>query len=162
MAEAMAVAGLVVSVAGGIYQGIQASNQADAQAKAMNARAAQERTQAVQEQAQAQQRAIAEHRKMDLVMSAERAAAASSGAGASDPSVLTNEGRILAQGGYNFDSAIYGGNTRAAGLNTQASFDDYQADQTRAGGQSRMIGGIVSTLGSGLAQGSTLYSKYYA
>ncbi len=160
MALPLAIVGTVLSVGGQIMSAVQGSEAADAQAKAMQAKADAERRAGIQEQAQAQQRQIAQNRRTAYALSAARAGAAASGAGAEDPSVVTNEGNIGAQGQYNADSALYVGNVRAAGLQTQAGLDDFQASQMKAAGQSKLIGGIAGAVGSAVSSGSSLYDKY--
>lgn len=155
-----AAIGTALSVAGSAYQGIQASAAGEAQQRAMQYRAEQERVAAGQIQAGAQRRAGEDRLKTEIVLSAARAEAAGSGAGASDPTVVTNEGSIAARGAYNFDSALYIGNSQAAGLETQAGLDLFQGEQAAQAGQSRMYGGFASSAGTALTGAASLYSKY--
>jgi len=156
----VAVVGTVLSVGGQVMGAMQAQAQGEAQQKALNARAEAERRQAVQAGAEAQQKAIQDQRRAAYVLSNERAAAAASGAGASDPTIATNEGRIGAQGQYNFDTSLYAGNVRAANLETQASYDTWEGEQAKAAGDARMVTGLTGAAGSALSGGKSLYEKY--
>ena len=160
LAMPAAIVGTVLSVGGQIYSAIQAGAAGDREAKAMEARAASEKRAAGQEAAAAQQRAIETSRKAAYVASAERAGAAASGAGASDPSIVTNEGNIEARREFGVASDLFIGASRAAGLEDQANLDLYGAEQARSAGRSRMIGGFATALGSAVSGGASLYEKY--
>jgi hypothetical protein len=126
--------------------------------------------QAGQEQASSQRQAIEERQKEALVLSSDRAVAAGGGTTGSDPSVVTVEGQVGAKGEYNALSALYTGNERAAGLNTQASLDRYSGTQALQAGNfsadasnfraNNMRVSSVGTIFGGVAQAGSLYAKY--
>ena len=156
----VAVVGTVLSVGGQVMGAMQANAQGEAQAKAMEYRAAAEKRQAGEEAAASQRKAQETARRAAYVLSAERAGAAAGGGGASDPSIVTNEGNIIARGEYGVASDLYVGKSRGAGLETQAGLDLFQAEQAREAGQSKMIGGFATALGSAATQGTSLYDRY--
>lgn len=158
--QAVAIGGAVVSALGTAYSAIQAQQAGIAEKRAADYRAQQERQAAIAAQATASQKAADQALRTEYTLSAARAAAAGSGAGATDPTVENVEGQLKARGDYNVASELYTGNERAAGLTTQAGLDVYQGSQAAAAGTSKMYGGLLSGLGQAMNTGSSLYEKY--
>lgn len=148
---AVPIAGAVITALSTAYMAVSAAQQGAAQKKAADYKAQQEQVQAGQEQAASQQRASEDARKTEYVLSAARANAGASGGGVDDPSVVTNEGNIMARGHQNVLADLYTGNERAAGLVSQSGADIFEGDQYAAAGQDRMIGGFGTAIGSGLS-----------
>lgn len=103
--------------------------------------------------------------KTELVSSAALARAAASGAGASDPTVISIIARTAGEGAYRSALAIYEGEAqarvdimKAAAARAEGAMADAdsQTAQTFAGI------GAASTLMSGAARVSTMYDKYWA
>ncbi len=135
----------------------QAQKQAlDYQARSMDVKAGQDR-------AAAQRGAIGERRKEDLILSRSQAVAAASGAGASDPTVLNNEGFIVREGELGALTDLYRGEESARGLEEGAGLRRYEGAAGLSGAEARagaMRTAAVGTLFQGAAQASTLYAKY--
>ncbi len=140
------VAGTVMSAVGARNAGIAANQEADYRAQEAH-------IQAGQELAASQRSSIEQIRQMRLVESRGQALAASSGAGALDPSVVDIMGDLETQGRYKAAVAGYEGQDKAANLDNQATLDRF------SGGQAEKAGNIkaVSTLMSGA---SDLWTKY--
>lgn len=144
---------LAASVGGSVLSGlgqIQAGRAANANAKFQ---AAQLEQQAGQERASAQREAIAQRRQATIAQSNAQAAAASSGGGATDPTVLNITGNLAKEGEYNALSALFEGEERARGLGLQATTARMEGKQAKRQG---MIGGISTIIGGA---GSAM-SKY--
>lgn len=123
------------------------------QAKAMEQQAGQER-------ASSQREALEARRQAKLVQSRARALAAAGGGDTSDPTVVNLLGDIDTEGELRALTALYQGEEKAKGL-------EYQAQVTKMGGiadynvaKSKANAALVSTAGSIISQGSSLYAKY--
>lgn len=147
MATVASIGGSILSGLGQMQAGKAAQQSANSQAQQLEQRAGQER-------AASQRVAIEERRKGKIAISNAQAAAASSGGGATDPTVLNIEGAIAKQGEYNALSALFDGEERARGQELQAVASRYEGKQARRAG---MAGG-VSTIISGA--GNALMAKY--
>lgn len=152
LAIAAAAMTAVSSIASGLGQ-IQAGKAADVSAKFQ---AGQLEQQAGQERASSQRTAIEERRRSDIAISDATAAAAFSGGGATDPTVMNITGGLAKQGEYNALSALFEGEEKARGLRLGATAARMEGKQAKKQG---MIGG-VSTIIGGLGQAGMGYSKY--
>jgi hypothetical protein len=148
--EIAAIATIGGSIVSGLGQ-IQAGRAANVSAKFQ---AAQAQQQAGQERATAQRVAIEERRKANIALSNAQAAAAMSGGGTLDPTVMRLTGGLAQQGEYNALSALFEGEERARGMELGAAAKRMEGKQARRSG---MIGGL-STIAAGIGQG--LYQKY--
>lgn len=103
---------------------------------------------AMEERASAQRQAGEEQRKARLAQSRLGAVAGASGAGSSDPSVMTLFEGIGREGDYNAAAATAAGEQKAAGLSYQSALDRWTADTgariKRAGAKSTLIGGFLN------------------
>lgn len=142
----IAAASTVISTVGAIKQGQDQAFQAQQQAAAL-------RNQANADEAAAQRTAQNTRRQTDYVMSRARAIAASSGAGASDPTVVNVEGEIAGQGEYNALTSLYEGSTAGGNARSQATAVYNEGQAAKSAGYLRG----ATTLLSG---GTTLYTKY--
>lgn len=125
--ELLGLAGAALSGVGSIVGGIAQSNAMEAQAKAAERQASEER-------AASQREAIQRSKEARLVMSRQQAVAASSGAGATDPTVLKLMGDVAGQGYVNSQAAIYEGESRGRALEDQAAISRMQGRQARLSG----------------------------
>lgn len=143
--------------------GIAQQNAADYQAKTMEIQAGQER-------AASQRTAIAQGRQKQLVLSRAQAIAGASGAGASDPSVITNESNIEREGTLNSLNSLYRGEQTAQGLEEGAGLKRYEGDASAYGGAASAAGTYAkadamdtAAFGSGFsgaANAGSLYMRY--
>jgi hypothetical protein len=156
----MMAAGTVLGASGQIQAGNAAAAQGLAQQQAENYKAGVLTQQAGQERAAGQRAAEIQNRQATLVNSTIRARAAASGAGATDPSVVTNEGRVAGMGEYNALSALYSGEEKARGEENQAELDVNMGDQEAAAGRFKQSASRISALSSLLSGGGSLYGKY--
>lgn len=146
--------GLIASVGGSVLSGLgqmQAGKAANANAKFQ---AAQMEQQAGQERASSQREAIAQRRQANIMRSNAQAAAAASGGGATDPTVLNITGNLAKEGEYNALSALFEGEERARGLNLQATTTRMEGKQAKKQG---MIGGAATIIG-GVGSAMSKYS----
>ena len=142
----IAGAATVVSTVSAIQQGNDARHQADAQALAL-------RNQANADAAAAQRTAVNSRRQAQYAISRGQALAASSGAGATDPTVASVLGQIAGEGEYHALTSLYEGGTSSQNLNSQATA---ASSEGRAYQRAGYLKGI-STLMTG---GTTLATKY--
>jgi len=129
----------------------QASAQREAGAAADQAaqyRAAQLEQQAGQERAASQRKSIEARRRSALAMSRAQALAASSGAGALDPTVLKIMSGITGEGELEARTELYQGEERAIGQEAGAAASRYEGAQARRAGEikakSTILGGLTS------------------
>lgn len=142
----IAGAATVLSTASAIQQGVEQRHQADIQAMDL-------RNQANADAAAAQRQAIDERRKAQYMVSRGQALAASSGAGATDPTVLSVLGQIAGEGEYHALTSLYEGGTQSENLRSAAQAASNEGD---AAYRSGIVKGI-STLMTGM---TTLKTKY--
>jgi hypothetical protein len=141
--------GALVSAAGTIAAG-------KAQQQAADYEAAQLDVQAKDERAAAQAQALDERRRQRLALSALTARSAASGFTATDPTTMKLAGDIAKYGEYRAQSAQYVGNSRAAGLNAQAT-------GARLSGQAAVTGsyyGAAGTIIGGIGGMADTYARY--
>lgn len=138
----------VLSATGAATAGVAANNMAKSKAE-------QSEIAGREAVAASQRQAIQVRRQGNLVQSRAQAVAASSGAGASDPTVLDIMGGIGAQTEYNALSALYVGQSEAR--NRQA-----EANAARFEGKQAMVKGFMDAGASVLSGGASLYDKYMA
>ena len=138
--------GTVVSAAGTIAAGERAPAAAEYQAKQLDIKANEEVAAAQREEQQTR-------REKNLVLSRQQALAASSGLGASDPTIADLAGETEAFGEYRAGLVRYGGEERSTGLKMQA-------EGARYTGESARIGATYSAFGTILGGVSSFFSKY--
>jgi len=139
---ALGVISAAIGAIGTIAQGVAANNQAQFEAE-------QQKMQGKEELAAAQRQADQQRKEAALVQSRQQALAASSGAGASDPTIIKLMTDTAGQGELNAQGTLYGGEQRKRGL-----FD--QASATRLSGQASLFGSFLGGAGQ-LASG---FAKY--
>lgn len=144
----LATIGMIAGLAGTAVSAVGTIAAGAAQKNAMDYRAAQEKQAALESTAAAQRTSLEHQRQAGLAQSRLQAVAAASGAGATDPGVLSLGGNIAGRGEYQSLMDMYTGENRAAGLNDAATADEMtgSADQTgsyfAAGGT--ILGGAAS------------------
>lgn len=143
---ALLLGGAALGAGGAIAEG-------NSQAASLNAEAAASERRASEEKAAAQRQAIQRRREASVVLSRQQAVAAASGGTATDPTVLDLMGDTAAEGQYQVNTALYEGDTKAAGLLDQASIDRARARQARFAGfinaGSTMLNGLGGMSKSG-------------
>lgn len=150
----LAIAGAVTGGIGTIAQASAAQQQAEAQARAQDMQAAAEERQAREREAASQRDAIERGKQADLVLSRQQAVAASSGAGATDPTVLQIMGNTAQTGAYQSAAAIYEGTAAAQSLDEKAAIDRYTAEEKRRAAPTL----AAATMLSGISNFSTKLS----
>ena len=140
------VFGSIISAVGTIAAGQQAQAAANFQAKQLE-------QQGVQELAASQRESYEFKQNKERALSRQVAVAASSGLSASDPSVLYLAGETAARGRYQEEMAIYTGQERKQGLETQAKV-------TRMSGQAAAQGAGFSAAGTILGGFASFFDKY--
>lgn len=136
--------GTVLSVIGAFRSG----SAADAAAKAESAQLKQN---AGQERAASQREALEQRRQAKLLSSRAQAIAGKQG-GALDPSVVENIADIDAEGEYRKMVALYGGESRAQGIEYGAKVKRYQGQTTKSAYQMK---GLSTLLSGGASLGTT-------
>lgn len=142
----IAAASTVVGTYSAIKQGQDQQQQAQAQALAL-------RNQANADAAASQRQAEETRRQTGYVLSRAQALAASSGAGATDPTVVNLEGNIAGRGEYNALTQLYEGNISEGNLNSQA-------EAARNAGRATARAGVLKGVTTALSGGTSLYTKY--
>jgi len=152
--------GAGAALGGTILQaGAQARN-ADYQEKVAQAESDALKAKANDDAAAAEREQLTQNRKTDLVLSRARALSASSGAGATDPTVLTNEGAIAQQGGYNALSSLYEGQSRARNDTYQSGIQLFKGQQAADALPFQIGGTILNGLSSFATNRAAL--RYYS
>lgn len=121
------------------------------------------RVNAGQAQAAAQRSAIDIDRQTQLNASRALAVAASSGGGASDPTVVSLLSQNAADGAYRKAAALYEGEDQARAMNLQASGVDVGSRIAQGNSKARQAAMLVDTAASaygGYARGTSMRSKY--
>jgi hypothetical protein len=113
--------------------------------------------QAGQARASAQRQALDERHNADLAGSRAQAAAAASGAGATDPTVVNIQGDIAKEGEYRYGMALYNGEEYARGLEGQANAKRASAKAAQFAGYMNAASTVLSAGGK---HGQTLLDKY--
>lgn len=132
----LSILGTALSAGGAVLGGIQANAAAKEQAKSMEKKGD-------AEYAIAQRKMLEGKRQANLLVSRQRAVAAASGGGVSDPTVESIMGKTEARGGYNALMDMYNGATMRDDL--------YQtAAATRTEGRGALVGSFINA-------GSTIF-----
>lgn len=143
--EIAMAASAALSAAGSIVGGVSANNQAQAQA-------ANAEMQAQEQKAIAQREAVRKGKEARLIQSRQRAVAASSGGGAKDPTIMDLMGDVESEASYQKQAALYEGETRARGLEAEASL-------ARSRGRQSMFSGFIGA-GSSILSGYSQFQQY--
>jgi len=155
-----------VTAATGEIMGAMSHAQFGAQAKASaDFQAAQLQQNAGQAQASAQRSAYDAGRQTDYANSRALAVAASSGGGASDPTVVNLMARNAGEGAYRQAVALYGGDEKARLMNMQADAKEFEGANTEA--NSNQVAGSQlfkagSTLLGSLGRNASLLARFGA
>lgn len=155
-----------LAIAGMAMQGLGTIQAADAQKMAGQAtRDSSYYTGSILDQQAGQTRASSQRKADQERLNATRAgsrvqAIAAANGGASDPSVLKIQSDIAGQGEYNALSALYTGEERARGLETEANLKRYEGDAAVAGAAMKSQAAMYSGFGTMMSSGGSLYSKY--
>lgn len=146
IASVAGLAGSVVSAIGTIAAG-------QAQKRAANFEAQQLEIRGKEERAAAQREAFQTAREKGLIQSRQQALAASSGAGALDPTILDLASDVEGEGTYRELLAQYGGEERAKGARAQAA-------GARMSGRAAATGSMFDAAGTILGGFSTFYDRF--
>jgi hypothetical protein len=152
----LSVAGTAMGVVGAVSSARAQKQAGKHQEEAAGFRAKQLDQQAGQERAVAQHQAIEARRRSGLAQSRAQALAASSGAGAVDPTVLNLVSGIAGEGELSAGNALYSGEERALGQETSASANRYEGGQARRAGEVR----AETTIMGGVASAASSLSRY--
>lgn len=144
LAKTMAVAGTVMSAVGTVTSGVAQNNAAKFEASQLEARATAER-------ASAQREALQERKQKDMVISRAKAVGATSGGGV-DLNLL---GKIEEAGEYNALTAMWEGEERARGAESQAAATRWSGKRAKLAG----FIGAASTAAGDYARISHDYSR---
>lgn len=139
---------LLSSVGSTILSAFGQNKAGQAQSGAYKIYAMEDRQNAQQASAAAQQQALEVQRQANIVASRAQAVAASSGGGATDPSVLNTIANIHKWGTYNSLNALYQGAATARAYNVRADSEDYMAKQARTSGKLNAIDTILGNAGT--------------
>lgn len=145
LAIAAPIAATVLGAAGRYQAGRAEEANAEFQASQLEANASTAR-------GMAQRRAAEEHRQERLAQSRLRALAQG---GSTDPTVVNLSADLAGEGEYRALTALYEGEERARGMETQATARRWEGKQAKRAGT---IGAVTSVVG-GLG-GSSLFDKY--
>ena len=156
----LGVAGTFLSAMGQMQSGASQVELGQHAQQLAQFQAAQLRQNAGTDVAAAQRSAVDIQRQSDYVASHALAVAASSGGGASDPTVINLIARTAGETAYRKSVALYQGDQAARGANMQADATIYGGEMARAKGA--QVGaasdiGAATTLVKG---GASLFSKY--
>lgn len=146
MAQALAIGGAALKAGGTIFS-------SRSQAKSLKSEAAQLDVQAGQTQASSQRDAIEQRRQARLVQSRALAVAAASGGGADDPGVVNIISDIAGEGEYRAMTALYNGDTEAAGLRGQATARRKEAKNVKTAG-------LINAASTLVGAGSSMFDRY--
>lgn len=156
MGGAMGMIGGIFSFMGSLASADAMRQQGEDERTAAYFKADREEERGQQERAVQQRGALRKRRETGIVESAIQAKAASSGGGASDPTVVDLSGAVAKEGEYQALQQMWLGEQRGRDLENQASLDrfvgeakkrnaDAKADATILGG----VGGLIGSLGKG-------------
>lgn len=159
-AGVLAISGAAMSVSGNLASGQAAKEQGAAKQIAANYSAAALDQQAGQVRAQTSAQVAEQARQTQLILSSGRARAASSGAGATDPTVVGLEGGVAGRGEYNNLSLLYSGNEKATGMENQANLDRFTGQQDYIAGKEGQQTYDTKAVTSAISGASSMYSKY--
>ncbi len=148
------------TLVGRFIQGRAANQAGIAQEAAANYEADQMVSLAGNEVAASQREAFETERQRDLLLSRQKAVAASSGGGASDPTVLDLMADVDREGTYRADMVRYTGADRASGLLAQARATRMSGAAARRGGQLARTGTIIGGFGEALGSAGSMFARY--
>lgn len=160
VAAAAMIAGTLLQMKGQRDQAKVTQQQGAAFATSKSFEAEQLESNALQTQAAAQREAFEHERQARIVASRALAVAGASGAGVSDPTVMDVIADIDGVGALRKATAIYQGAERARHMRMAAAgarFEGYTGQETA---NDAADAGMLSALGSGIAGGGSLYSRY--
>lgn len=157
---ALTVAGTALSAKGARDAGAAERVAGERRQAAAAFEAEQLRQKAGQEIAASQRAALEETRKADLVQSRAIALAAASGAGVSDPTVVSLLARNKGEGAYRAAVALYEGEDRARTLRLNAQTRDYEGRGALEAGLAREAASRTAGTASMLRGASSLYDRY--
>lgn len=146
LAKPLGIAGTLFSAIGSIGAGKAAKRSADAEAARL-------RRQAGQTRASAQREALEAKRSSRYAQSRALAVAASSGAGANDPTVQNIIADLAGEGEYGALTALYEGEERALGMEDTAT-------ATQREGRAKRTAGYLQGASTLLSGASSLSEKY--
>lgn len=156
------IAGTALTAAGQQQQGVASTTVASRKAALADFQAQQLETNALTAQASAQRQALEEQRNAAIVSSRALAVAASSGGGASDPTVINMMARIAAEGQYRATVSLYNGETQANQQRAQAAAKRYEGATAIADGNTAQSASNFSAFGTVLKGAGSMFSKYNA
>lgn len=155
-------AGTILSSAGQVTAGKASASEGLAQQQASNYQAAQLTQAAGQARATSTAQVENEAQQTALTQSTLRARAAASGAGGmSDPTVANLSATVAGRGEYNALSALFTGEEKARGLETQSALDIYQGQQQAQAGKIKQNAANIGALTSLFSGGGSLLSGKY-
>lgn len=143
--QALGIAGAVISAAGSVMGGMAANENAKAEAQMMERRGNEERAASTRDQA-------TKAKQTQLLLSRQQALAASSGAGATDPTILDLMSKTQGQGFLQSQTIGYEGQVAQEGLQYQAAVKRYQ-------GKQQMMAGFIGA-GTSILGGANSWLKY--
>lgn len=118
------------------------AGKSEAMARQMEARALERK--AAEDRAAAQREAIRRSKESELANSRAQALAAASGGGATDKTVLDLMAGAAEEGEYQTQAAIYEGESRGRGLESQAEIERFKAQRARKAGNMRANATLLS------------------
>lgn len=160
MGGAIGFMGSAVSAAGTIAGGAAANAAAQAQAAGLEFRAEQEEMAADEARAIGYRQAWEKRREGRIVDSRIQAVAASSGGGATDPTVLNIQGNAAAEAEYHAATRGYAGENRARGLEDQAYATRMTAQATRDAGSAQQQAAMLGAAGTVIGSAGSAFSKF--
>lgn len=141
-------------------QGADAAANGRSQEALARYQAAQLRVNALDADASAQISASDIDRQQQYVTSRALAVAASSGGGASDPTVINLIARTAGEGAYRRAVALYEGKSKAKALNAQADALEYGGSLAAERGSEEQSAANIGAFTTLVKSGASLYSKY--
>lgn len=156
----MSVAGTAMNAYGQVQAGAAAKAQGAAQQTAANYNAASLDQQATAVRGQTSAQITDQARQTQLIQSTVRARAASSGGGATDPTVVNLQSGIAGRGEYNNLALLYTGEEKAQGMNTAADLARFTGREQYDAGINNQTAANVKAIGSIFSGASSLYGKY--
>jgi hypothetical protein len=156
----LSLLGTAVSAVGTIAGGAAARQQSEAQAQMNEYRARQAEIEAGEARAAAQREAMQKEREGSLALSNLQAMAAASGAGAADPTIVGLGESLAGESRLGADIERYKGESRARGLEDQATLQRLAAAAALAEGEARLRQSYFSAGSSLLGGFGSAFSRY--
>lgn len=160
VSTAMAVAGAVASISGGMSAAKAAKQAGENQKAESDFEAAQMNQAAGQARAASQRDAEEQRRQTALVQSRALALSAASGAGTTDPSVVNLIGDIAGQGAYRAGVALYQGDEKARQLEMGASSKLYEGEVALVTGKNKARAYTIQGITGAIGSASSMFGKY--